>query len=231
MNVAFIPIRCGSKSIPFKNIKSFCGKPLVYWSLKALEESRSIDKVYVATDCQKIKNVVEQFGFSKLTLYERQKENAQDSSSTESVMLEFLERYPLNEEDHFLLVQATSPLTESYDFESALKQLHEQQADSLLTCTRERIFLWDASGEPINYDYTKRPRRQEFDGVLVENGAFYINRVANILRDKNRLSGKITIYEMAEYKAVDIDEQDDWPIAEKMMRKYILKDSNGVPKL
>ena len=44
MNIAFIPVRCGSKSIPFKNIKEFCGKPLVYWNLEALEKSNNIDE-------------------------------------------------------------------------------------------------------------------------------------------------------------------------------------------
>ena len=46
MNVAFIPVRCGSKSIPFKNIKDFCGKPLVYWNLLALQKSKNIDEGY-----------------------------------------------------------------------------------------------------------------------------------------------------------------------------------------
>ena len=92
MNIAFIPVRCGSKSIPFKNIKSFCGRPLIYWNLKALEDSKNIDKIYVATDCEKIKRIVSQFQFSKVSVFERNKENAKDESSTESVILEFLSK-------------------------------------------------------------------------------------------------------------------------------------------
>ena len=61
MNVAFIPVRGGSKSIPFKNIKLICGKPLVYWTVKAACECMYIDKVYVATDSNKIKEKVEEF--------------------------------------------------------------------------------------------------------------------------------------------------------------------------
>jgi N-acylneuraminate cytidylyltransferase len=59
MNIAFIPARCGSKSIKFKNIKLFCNKPLIYWNIKALEESLVIDEIVVATDCNKIKKTVE----------------------------------------------------------------------------------------------------------------------------------------------------------------------------
>lgn len=55
MIIAFVPVRCRSKSIPFKNIKEFCGKPLVYWNLEALQNSSSIDKIFVATDCEEIK--------------------------------------------------------------------------------------------------------------------------------------------------------------------------------
>ena len=56
----------------------------------------------------------------------------------------------------------------------------------------------------------------------MENGAFYINLIANIKKQKNRLSGKIAIYQMAEYTAIEIDEDDDWLIAEQLMHKYIL---------
>ena len=55
MNVAFIPVRGGSKSIPLKNIKPICGKPLVYWTVKAACGSKYIDRVYVAKKSKKIK--------------------------------------------------------------------------------------------------------------------------------------------------------------------------------
>lgn len=222
MNIAFIPVRCGSKSISFKNIKEFCGKPLVYWNLEALEKSSNIDKIFVATDCEKIKNVVNSFNFSKVDIYDRDKENASNTASTESVMLEFINKQDFRDEDLFFLVQATSPLTQTKDFDKALETLKNGNADSLLTCIRTKRFFWDKNANPINYDFINRPRRQDFDGLFMENGAFYINSIENIKKDKNRLSGKIAIYEMEEFTAVEIDEEDDWLIAEKMMYKYIL---------
>ena len=222
MNIAFIPVRCGSKSIPFKNIKEFCGKPLVYWNLEALEKSNNIDEIFVATDCEEIKDIVNSFGFSKVKVYDRDKENASDTASTESVMLEFINKQNFKDNDLFFLVQATSPLTQTKDFDKALETLKNENADSLLTCIRTKRFFWDKNAKAINYDFINRPRRQDFDGLFMENGAFYINSIENIKKDKNRLSGKIAIYEMEEFTAVEIDEEDDWLIAEKMMCKYIL---------
>jgi YrbI family 3-deoxy-D-manno-octulosonate 8-phosphate phosphatase len=222
MNIAFIPIRCGSKSIPFKNIKEFCGKPLVYWNLEALQNSTNIDKVFVATDCDEIKSVVNSFGFEKVEVYDRDIKNANDIASTESVMLEFINKQEFDNSDLFFLVQATSPLTQTKDFEEALQTLERENADSLLTCVRTKRFLWNNDFTPFNYDFRNRPRRQDFDGLLMENGAFYISTIINIKKDKNRLSGKIAIHEMEEFTAVEIDEEDDWMIAEKLMYKYIL---------
>ncbi len=222
MNIAFIPVRCGSKSIPFKNIKEFCGKPLVYWNIEALQNSSNIDKIFVATDCEEIKKVVSGFGFSKVEVYDREAQNAEDTASTESVMLEFIEKQNFNDNDLFFLVQATSPLTQTKDFDEAINTLKSQNADSLLTCVRTKRFYWNDDGTPYNYDYKNRPRRQDFDGLMMENGAFYMNTIANIKKDQNRLSGKVAIYEMEEFTAVEIDEEDDWIVAEKLMHKHIL---------
>ena len=231
MNVAFIPVRCGSKSIPFKNIKLFCGRPLVYWNLKALQETKKIDKIILATDCDEIKSIVSSFGFSKVITYDRDKENASDTASTESVMLEFINKNIFNDSDLFILVQATSPLTETVDFENAIEKYKAENADSMLSCVRTKRFFWKDNGEPFNYDYAKRPRRQEFDGMYLENGAFYINTFGNIKRYKNRLSGNIAIYEMPEYTAIEIDEEDDWMIAERLMNTHILSKQTRKTKI
>ncbi len=220
--IAFIPVRGGSKSIPGKNIKFFCGKPLIYWVLNELNRSENIDSIVVATDSALIKEKVLSFNLSKLAVYDRDERNATDTASTESVMLEYIERAKLNDDIIFMLVQATSPFTQKQQFEEALIQFSKQNVDSVLSCSRLKRFFWDPDGKPLNYDYKNRPRRQDFDGQLVENGAFYINTVVNIKENKNRLSGNIAIYEMPEYAAVEIDEEEDWILAEKIMYKYIL---------
>jgi N-acylneuraminate cytidylyltransferase len=220
--IALIPARGGSKSIPLKNIKSFCGKPLIFWNLKAIEDSEVIDEVYLATDSDQIEKVAQSFGFKKTKVYRRKAENAQDTSSTEAVMLEFIERQALADNVTIVLVQATSPFTQATDFNAALEQYSQSGTDSLLTCARIKRFVWQENGVPFNYDYTKRPRRQDFDGLLMENGAFYVNTVKNIKETGNRLSGKIAIYDMPEYTATELDEEDDWMIAEMQMKKHVL---------
>ena len=73
---------------------------------------------------------------------------------------------------------------------------------------------------PVNYDYRNRPRRQDFEGLIAENGACYINTVGNILHDKCRLSGKIAAYELPSYTSYEIDEPNDWIIVETLMKYY-----------
>jgi len=218
--IAFIPVRGGSKSIPLKNIKPLCGKPLVCWNIEALEACPEVGEVIVATDSDEIWKTVESRNYKKTKLYRRSAQNASDTASTESVMLEYIEFAKLAQDDIFMLVQATSPLTEAVHFSEALQRYGEGKYNSMLTCVRNYRFFWNEDGRSMNYDYMNRPRRQNFSGVLMENGAFYINTVGNILSNGNRLGGKIGIYEMPEYTATEIDEPDDWMILEKLMRKY-----------
>ena len=223
MNIAFIPARCGSESIPFKNIKIICGKPLIYWALLALTKSKNIDQIYVATDCDEIKDTVRDFNFDTVQIFDRSSTNASNTASTESVMLEFLDSKDFSGEDLFVLVQATTPFTSSNDFDNAINILKSNfEIDSLLSCVESKRFFWTKNGNAINYDYNNRPLRQDFDGILMENGAFYINTVENINKHKNRLSGNIHPYLMPEYSAIEADEEDDWIIIEKLMYKYVV---------
>ena len=220
--IAFIPVRGGSKSIPLKNIKLFCGKPLVFWNVEALQRAQQVDQIVVATDSKEIMETVSSFNFPKVEIYQRSVQNASDTASTESVMLEYIDAANLSSDDIFMLVQATSPLTETHHFEEALTIYSKGRFDSMLSCVRNYRFFWNADGTSKNYDYKNRPRRQNFAGELMENGAFYINTVGNVLKYKNRLSGKIGIYEMPEYTATEIDEPDDWIILENLMQKHVL---------
>lgn len=230
--IAFVPVRGGSKSIPLKNIKDFCGKPLVCWLVEALDQAQVIDKVIVATDSLEIEDVINKNNYSNVEVYRRSAENAQDTSSTESVMLEYLNSTSdLNGDDLFILAQATSPFTQSKDIDGAVNYYLENNFDSLLTCSVSKRFIWDKSGVPKNYDYKKRPRRQDFDGELMENGAFYINTVSNVKKDFCRLSGSIGIFELPEYFLTEIDEIDDWHYSEFLMRKYVLQKSKSPIKI
>ena len=218
--IAFIPARGGSKSIPLKNIRPFCGQPLIYWNLQALENCDLIDRIVVATDAYQIAEVVNGFGFKKVEIYRRSTDNAQDQSTTESVMLEYLERTNTEMTATFILVQCTSPFTTSENYTSGLVKRKNTGTDSLLSVCKSKRFFWKPDGTPLNYNPALRPRRQDFDGLLMENGAFYINSVENILSASNRLSGTVSLYEMPEYTALELDEEDDWLVGETLFRKY-----------
>lgn len=229
--VAFIPARGGSKSIPLKNIKMFCGKPLIYWTIKAACEVEIIDQVVIATDSLEIETVVDSFGFDKASIYRREAKNAEDTSSTESVMFEYLSKVNLTGADRFILIQATSPLLRNNDLENGLNLISNKSYDSVLSCVRSKRFFWTSEGSPLNYDFKNRPRRQDFDGLFMENGAFYISTVGSVITHKNRLSGNIGISEMPEYTAVEIDEEEDWIIAESLMKRFVLSPTKKSSKI
>lgn len=239
MNVAFIPVRGGSKSIPLKNIKPISGKPLVYWTVKAACSCKYIDKIYVATDSDIIRETVESFKigieaelFSKVIVIDRSAKSASDTASTEFAMLEFASNY---EFDNIVLIQATSPLLVSDDLNRGFEAFNEEGTDSVLSVVRQKRFHWakDKNGffHPTNYDVFKRPRRQEFDGYLVENGAFYISSKTDLIKSQNRVSGNIKAVEMDEDTFFEIDEPSDWVVIEALMKKNGIVAPKELPEI
>lgn len=227
MNVAFIPVRGGSKSIPLKNIKQICGKPLVYWTIKAACDCKYIDRVYVATDNIKIKETVESFKtgvdanrFSKAVIIGRSEESASDTASTEFAMLEFANCYEFS---NIVLIQATSPLLQSADLNRGFEVFQAENIDSVISVVRQKRFHWSQDDKgyayPTNYDVFARPRRQDFEGYLVENGAFYITSKKALLESQNRISGNIKAVEMNADSFFEIDEPSDWVVIESLMKK------------
>lgn len=242
MNVAFIPVRGGSKSIPLKNIKPINGRPLVYWAIDAAVNCKGIDRVYVSTDSEDIRKVVSIYPSDKVEVIGRSLESSNDTASTETAMLEFAQSYDFS---NVVLIQATSPMIESQNLEEGFQKIKENRFDSIISVVRQKRFIWEEhdSGlvEPKNYDYLHRPRRQEFGGFLVENGAFYITTRELLMKNKCRISGNIGFVEMDEKTYIEIDELSDWIIVEKLLQqktighfnnpkdvKILLTDSDGV---
>lgn len=239
MNVAFIPVRGASKSIPLKNIRQMAGQPLVYWTAKAACGCERIDKVYIATDSGKIKSTAAAFLegpdgaiFQKLEVIGRSAASASDTASTESAMLEFASQHDF---ENMILIQATSPLLTTEDINRGLDVFADDDTDSVLSVVRQKRFVWKENSngfaEPVNYVPSARPRRQEFDGYLVENGAYYITSRQNLLKSRNRISGKIRAVEMPQDSYFEIDEPDDWTVVECLMKKNKGRKSNWNQKL
>jgi N-acylneuraminate cytidylyltransferase len=212
--VALMPLRGGSRSIPSKNLKRLAGRPLFAWSLEAAVESGCFDELYVSTDAPEIGRAVEDEFASRVRVIGRPPETATDTASTESVMLDFQERVAF---DVLCLIQATSPLSRAEDFQRAKQRFADEGADSLLTAVKTRRFFWTRDSSPVNYDPAKRPLRQQFDGLLMENGAFYFTRAATLKTWRARLGGKIAIYQMPDDTGVEVDEPLDWLVAEHLV--------------
>ena len=228
MNIAFIPVRGGSKSIKLKNIKPILGKPLVYWTVKAACQCEKIDEVYVSTDSDAIRDAVLNFAenekdiFSNLKVVGRTAESASDTASTEFAMLEFAKD---REFDNIVLIQATSPMLSYTDLNRGFAIFESEVTDSVLSVVKQKRFNWSINSEgyavPTNYDVFNRPRRQEFNGYFVENGAFYITSQKALFESRNRLSGNIKLVEMDERTFFEIDEPSDWVIVEGLMKQTI----------
>lgn len=233
--IAFIPIRSGSKGIKDKNIKEFNGKPLCYWTIKCSSESKSIDEIYVSTDSKKIIDIVKSFQLPKVKTFLRSKKTSLDTSSTESAMLEFIEKKNFDKESIFILIQATSPFTKAEDIDGAIRKI--SKGSSVLSVCNFKRFIWDNNG-PINYDFLNRNRRQDQNGYYLENGAFYISYINDIIKTKSRISGKIKFQVMSEESSIEIDTQMDWDLAEFLHLKkqkvnnkkikLVLSDLDGV---
>ena len=89
----------------------------------------------------------------------------------------------------------------------------------MVSTVRIKRFFWTEDGVPLNYDPMKRPRRQNFSGSMMENGAFYVTERRILETFGCRLGGRIGVFEMPEQTSVEIDEPGDWEIA-----KHLLKD-------
>lgn len=237
--IGFIPLRKGSKGIPNKNKRKMVGRPLFTWVLGEAIFS-NLDEVFVYTDDESIIEFInkEYHWTNKVKVLPRSKESASDTASTELAILEFCETINYNF-DVFCLLQATSPFTKKEDINACLEKLNGD-FDSALTVVRTNRFLWDNKGTPLNYNPKQRPRRQDFDGLLIENGAIYTISKPALKDYKNRLGSQVGIVQMSEDSLLEIDSESDWIAVESLLLerqkrakklakiKYLVLDVDGV---
>lgn len=229
--VAIIPLRAGSKGIPGKNKKKLLGRPLFSWTLGEAIFS-NLDKIYIFTDDENIIDFVkkEYTWTDKVEIMLRSKESATDTASTEIGMKEFAERINYDF-DILCLLQATSPLTSREDINNCLDKIIKENYDSALTVVNTMRFIWNENGESINYDFNNRPRRQDFKGLLVENGAVYTTTKEQFLESGIRIGRKVAVVKMPEDTLTEIDEKEDWVIMEKLLENRLNKFKKGSKKI
>ena len=210
--------RGGSKGIPMKNIRYVAGKPLLCWCMDAAVDSGVFNRVFVSTDSPEIARTALAAGYE---FHDRDPATATDGASSESGIEDFLKHHP--ECDVCCLLQATSPMTSSGDLKSAWDEFSTKSADSLVTVTQAHRFLWKINeagmGVPQNYRPEKRPLRQQWDGELMENGAFYYFTKSSFEATGSRLSGNVVAYIMPPDTFTEIDEPEDLLMCQQLMKK------------
>ena len=175
--IALILARGGSKGIPHKNIKNFCGLPLIAWSILQAKNVKGVNDVWLSSDDKKILSIAKKFGAK---IIPRPKKLSSSTSSSDDGYLHAISFIEKNFyiPDIIIALQATSPIRESKDIELALKKFKMEKYDSLFSsCRAEDLLLWKKSKnnlKSINYNFQKRPRRQDFKDNFIENGSFYI---------------------------------------------------------
>lgn len=225
-NLAIIPARSGSKGIPGKNLKKIAGKPLIYWTINSAIESKYISRVIVSTDSPEILEISQSYGAE--CPFMRPSNISDDFASTESVIEHCCNWLSENEgytPDNIFLLQPTSPIRKEGSIDMSFELFLEEKADSLLSVNRFHHFLWEDKKNPnALYNYKKRPRRQDIDEVdikFIENGSIYITKYNAFMRDLNRLSGSISLFEMHDEEAYEIDTPLDFIIVESILKNTI----------
>ncbi|TMS01976.1 N-acylneuraminate cytidylyltransferase A [Larimichthys crocea] len=219
---ALILARGGSKGIPLKNIKMLAGVPLLGWVLRAAVDSNMFDSIWVSTDHDDIEKVAKAWNAK---VHRRSPEVSKDSSTSLETIQEFVKLNP--EVDVICNIQATAPCLHPYHVKEALEMITQQGFDSVFSVVRRHQFRWQevkkGSGEftkPLNLDPVNRPRRQDWDGELCENGSFYFTTRDLIVNQGLLQGGKLCYYEMLPEYSVDIDVDIDWPVAEQRVLRY-----------
>jgi len=223
--VAIIPARGGSRSLPRKNAKLLCGKPLITYTIEAALNSRYIDRVIVSTED---KEIVEISGEYSAEVIERPLNLAQSDTPSFSVLqqvVKHLERVENFRPGILVILQPTSPLRTVKDIDGAVEKFLNTDCDSVVSvCRVEQPLQWMyilegdrlkstiESGEEIT-------RRQDAPEVYRLNGAVYVTRRDVIIRQGKLISNDARAYIMPLDRSVDIDNELDFKFAELLMKE------------
>jgi len=199
----------------------------IQWSFRRTVEqarvARGVDVVAVSSDSDQILAAAEAAGAVGVR---RPGDISGDLASSESAWLHVLNEVDgrLGRFERVVALQATSPIREPGDIETALDTFDREGLDSLLSvCEVEDYFNWRIGRdgpEPINYDYHNRRMRQQIEKRYLENGSFYV-LVPSLLREQsNRLGGKIGFHLMERHKMFQIDRPEDIKLCAAIMRSY-----------
>jgi CMP-N,N'-diacetyllegionaminic acid synthase len=212
--IAIIPARGGSTRVPGKNLLPLAGRPLLAHTIGHALASKHVGEVLVSTDEDEIAQLAESEGAE---VVRRPAKLAGEGSPSEDALLHALDARAQGDPDLVVFLQATSPARRPGDVDRAIELLESQGADSLFSACREIVHTWSAEGGELrstSYDWRARPRTQEMQPRWRENGSIYVFRPRVLREGRNRLGGKIAVYEMDFWSSVDLDDAADAELLE-----------------
>ena len=216
--ICIIPARGGSKRIPRKNIKDFCGKPILSYAIDAALKSGIFDEVMVSTDDAEIADVARKYGAN--VPFFRSAETASDYATTEAVLKEVLGEYEKRGQTFDIMcnIYPCTPLTTPEKLKACLDKLLETGADCAQSMIRysappQQAFrnvngLMEYTNPEVAYE-----RTQDLEPLYFDAGQYYFYDLKTyFLHDATKR--KTTMVELSEMEAQDVDTLDDWHLAE-----------------
>lgn len=228
MRIAVIPARGGSKRIPRKNIKEFCGKPIVAWSIQAAKESGCFDHVLVSTDDDEIAEVARQCGAE--VPFKRPSELSDDYAGTVPVVAHCIDWVNRNvgEVDSACCLYATAPFVQAEDLRRGLQILQSTGADytfsvtsyafpiqrAIRITTDERVEMF----QPEHFN----TRSQDLEEAWHDAGQFYWGKAKSWLAEQPLFDSGAAPVPLPRHRVQDIDTPEDWVRAELMFKCFNL---------
>lgn len=218
--VAVVPMKLNNRRLPQKNTRAFTnGKPLCHYILSTLLTVEEIDEVYVYCSNPDIQEYLP-VGVKYLR---RPESLDQDTTSISEVLTSFTKEVP---SDIYVMTHTTAPFISKESIEKGLKAVMSDEYDSSFAARKIQDFLWK-DGKPLNYDLANIPRTQDLPVLYEETSGFYIYK-NRVMSELNRRIGETPyIVEISEIESVDIDELEDFIIADAIYNHIILNNMRG----
>jgi pseudaminic acid cytidylyltransferase len=225
VNIAIIPARGGSKRIPRKNIKDFCGKPVIAYSIEAAQSSKVIDKVIVSTDDDEIADVVRKYGAE--VPFRRPAMLSNDHAGTTPVIAHAIRWFEENRGPLGLVccIYATAPLLQPRFLRKGLEilQAHPDADFAFGVTSYPAPILRSLKRNPdgtvsMNWPEHEGTRSQDLPEALHDAGQFYWGRPRSFFKSKGTFSARSYPVLLPRYLVQDIDTPEDWEMAESIYR-------------
>lgn len=227
--VAIITARGGSKRIPRKNIKEFCGKPIIAYSIEACLKSDIFDEVMVSTDDEEIAEISKQYGAS--VPFFRSVENSDDYKNSSDAVMEVIEEYKKLGKffDSLAMIYPTAPFMTAEKLVCGMKVFTESGADSLIPVVKfgyppQRGFIIKNDRLEFQNPEYKFTRSQDLDSLYHDVGQFYFAKTNVFMECKSMITNNIATIIIPDEEVQDIDNESDWKLAEIKYRHFVLKE-------